>query len=214
MSRIIGLVQVKGGAGRSTIATNLAGELARTATTALLDCDMPQGTSASWAAIREKVRPSDRFIADTVKSHRELVEKVEKLRDKADYIILDGPPRIAEVARTILLLADVTLIPIGASAAEVWATNDMLELVNEAKKVRKVDARILWTRFRGYTRLAQELAEEADKVLKLPSMKAVLGYRVAYAEAIGQGLTAAELQDANAREEVVRLVVEVKRLLK
>lgn len=213
-AKLIGLAQVKGGAGRSTVATNLAGELSRTSKVVLLDCDMPQGTSASWAAIRAKARPSDRLMADTASSHRELVDKVERLKEQADYIILDAPPRIAELARAILLLADVALIPVGASAAEIWATSDMLELVNEARKVRKVDARVLWTRFRGYTRLAQELAEEADKVLKLPTIKAVLGYRVAYAEALGQGLTAAELQDANAREEVVRLVVETKRLLK
>lgn len=213
-ARIVGLVQVKGGAGRSTIATNLAGELSRTGLVALVDCDMPQGTSASWAAIRSKARPSDRLTAYTVKSHRELLEKIDQLRDQADYIILDGPPRIAELARAILLLADLTVVPVGASAAEIWATSDMLELVNEARKVRKVDVRVLWTRFRSYTRLAQELAEEADKALKLPTLKTILGYRVAFAEALGQGLTAGELQDANARQEVVSLVVEIKRLLK
>jgi chromosome partitioning protein len=43
MTRIIGLVQVKGGAGRSTVATNLAGELARVGKMALIDADMRQG---------------------------------------------------------------------------------------------------------------------------------------------------------------------------
>jgi len=214
MAHIIGLVQVKGGSGRSTIATNLAGELSRTGKVVLIDADMPQGTSASWAAIRSKARPNERFLADTATGHRELLQKVEALREKADYIVLDAPPRIAELTRSILLLSDLVLIPVGASAAEIWATGDMVELVNEAKKVGKVDARMLWTRFRSYTRLAQELEAEASKVLKLPQLKAILGYRVAYAEALGLGLTAAEMQDANARQEVVGMVVEVKRILK
>ena len=37
MTRIIGLVQVKGGAGRSTVRTNLAGELSKLGKTVLID---------------------------------------------------------------------------------------------------------------------------------------------------------------------------------
>ena len=45
MAQIIGIIQVKGGAGRSTIATNLAGMMAATGKrVALIDCDMPQAT--------------------------------------------------------------------------------------------------------------------------------------------------------------------------
>jgi chromosome partitioning protein len=54
MTKIIGLVQVKGGAGRSTVSTNLAGELSKLDKTVLIDCDMPQGTSASWFAVRQQ----------------------------------------------------------------------------------------------------------------------------------------------------------------
>jgi chromosome partitioning protein len=152
--------------------------------------------------------------ADTVSSHRDLVAKVDYLRSTADYIILDGPPRLAEMSRAIIALSDLCLVPVGASAAEVWATSDLLTLIDDARKVRKVDARLVWTRFRSYTRIAQELSEEADKALKLPALKAVLGYRVAYAEALGQGRTAAEMGDPEARSEVVGLVAEVRRIMR
>lgn len=214
MTRIVGLVQVKGGAGRSTVATNLAGELARVGKTVLIDADMPQGTSASWAALRMQANPEGRLLADTVPGHRELVAKVDALRGKVDYIVLDGPPRIAEMTRAILALSDLALIPIGASPAEVWATTDMVSQVQDVQRVHRLPVRILWTRFRAYTRLAQELATEADKALGLPPMKATLGYRVAYQEALGTGQTAAEMQDPNARAEVVALTVEVKRMLR
>ena len=52
MAKVIGVIQAKGGVGRSTIATNLAAFLAEEAPTCLIDCDLPQGTSASWGAIR------------------------------------------------------------------------------------------------------------------------------------------------------------------
>jgi chromosome partitioning protein len=47
MAKIIGMIQVKGGVGRSTVATNIAGVMALKNKTVLIDCDMPQGTSAS-----------------------------------------------------------------------------------------------------------------------------------------------------------------------
>lgn len=214
-AKVIGLIQVKGGAGRSTTATTIAGELARTSRVTLIDCDMPQGTSASWVALRQSQAPSGANLSgDTARDPKELLAKVEKARSQADYIVLDGPPRIAELARAILVLSDLALIPISASAAEVWATSDMLPLIEEAKSVRPVDARLLWTRFRPHTRLAQALSTEGVTELGLPVMKARIGYRVAYSEALGSGQTAAETGDPMARDEVVSLVVEIQRILK
>ena len=218
-TKTIGIIQVKGGAGRSTVATNLAGELSKFGKTVLIDCDMPQGTSASWFAVRQqadtKQKPlfSENLIADTATNHRELVAKVEQHQD-ADYIVLDGPPRIAELTRAILVLADLCLVPVGASAAEIWATSDLLALVGEANKVKPVMARMIWTRHRPYTKLAQELSELATKELGLVALSTSLGMRVAYMQALGEGLTVAELTEPTAKEEVRQLTNEIQNLLK
>ena len=45
-------------------------------------------------------------------------------------------------------------------------------------------------------------------------MRSILGYGVAYQEALGAGLTAAEAQDPIAHGEVVALAVEVKRMVR
>ena len=213
MTKVIGVIQVKGGAGRSTVSTNLAGELSKQGKTVLIDCDMPQGTSASWYAVRHQAGKAGALIADTATSYRELVSKVEQYAD-ADYIVLDGPPRIAELTRSTLVLADICLIPVGASAAEIWATGDILALIEEASKVRPVNARMVWTRYRPHTRLAQGLTELAKKELGLQALGTSLGMRVSYMEALGEGLTVAELSDASAKVEVKFLVNEVKQLLK
>ena len=213
MPKVIGVIQVKGGAGRSTVSTNLAGELSKQGKTVLIDCDMPQGTSASWYAVRHQAGKAGALIADTATSYRELVSKVEQYAD-ADYIVLDGPPRIAELTRSALVLADICLIPVGASAAEIWATGDILALIEEASKVRPVNARMVWTRYRTHTRLAQGLTELAKKELGLQALGTSLGMRVSYMEALGEGLTVAELADPSAKVEVKFLVNEVKQLLK
>lgn len=214
MAKIIGIVQVKGGAGRSTLATNLAGELSKQGRTVLIDGDMPQGTSASWYSIRQQAGKADNLTADTAANHGELIEKTEHYRQTADYIVLDGPPRIAEMTRAILVLSDLCLIPVGASVAEIWATTDVLTLLEEARKVRPVDARMVWTRHRPYTNLAKELAAQAQGELGLPILKTSMGMRVAYTEALGAGLTVAEIGDGTARMEIRFLVAEIRKALK
>lgn len=214
MSKIIGIVQVKGGAGRSTLATNLAGELSKQGRTVLIDCDMPQGTSASWYAVRQQIGKADNLKADTAKDHRELIEKVEQYRRQADYIVLDGPPRIAEMSRATLVLADLCLMPVGASVAEIWATSDVLTLIEEARQIKPVDARMVWTRHRPFTNLAKELSAQAEAELGLPILKTPMGMRVAYMEALGSGLTAAEVGDTLARMEIRFLVAEVIKILR
>jgi len=212
-AQTIGIIQVKGGAGRSTVSTNLAGELAKQGKTVLIDCDMPQGTSASWFAVRQHAGKAGNLIADTAIDHRELVTKVEQHQD-ADYIVLDGPPRIAEITRVILVLADLCIVPVGASVAEIWATNDLLALIEEAKKVKSITARMIWTRYRPHTRLAQDLTEMATRELGLVALSTSLGLRVAYMEALGEGLTVAEMSERSAKAEARQLTKEVQKLLR
>lgn len=214
MAKIIGIVQVKGGAGRSTVATNLAGELSKLGKTVLIDGDMPQGTSASWYAVRQQAGKAGGLVADTAADHRELIEKTQRYSEGADYVVLDGPPRIAEMTRAILMLADLCLVPVGTSVAEIWATADVLSIIEQAKKVREIDARMIWTRHRSFTNLAKELTEQATAELRLPILKSALGLRVAYAEALGAGLTVGELADQTAKAEIRFLVTEVGRIIR
>ena len=218
MAKIVGVVQVKGGTGRSTVATNLAGELAKIGRTVLIDGDMPQGTSASWYAIREQSGRAGgtdtNLVTDTAVDHRELIAKVKQHTTNVDYIVLDGPPRIAEMTRAIMVLADLCLVPVGASVAEIWATADVLAIIEQAKKVRTIDARMIWTRHRSFTNLAKELTAQATAELGLPILKTSLALRVAYPEALGAGLTVAELPDQNARIELRFLIAEIKRILR
>ena len=209
-TKIIGLIQIKGGAGRSTLATNLAGELAKKDQVLLIDCDMPQGTSASWAAMREAGDLTTTFAAD----HRELVAEIELHQDNYDFIVLDGAPRSNELTRAIMVLADLSLIPVGASAAEVWATSDMLPIIEAAREIKPdLLTRIVWTRYRGYTRTAKEISRAAGRELGLKALRNKIGFRVAYSDALARGLTAAETADKAARAEVEALTREVKKLV-
>jgi chromosome partitioning protein len=215
MADIIGVIQVKGGVGRSTIATNLAAIFSAAGPTTIIDCDLPQGTSASWYATRQAGTAPGNLTLAVARDHGELVEKAAELNDSQRYIIIDAPPRIAALTRAIVILSRISLIPLGASAAEIWSTADLLQTLDDARKYKAdVDARIVWNRFRAYTREAQELSEAVHREMKLKELDARLGFRVAYSEALARGLSVAEWPDKTAQEEMGALVDEVKGILK
>lgn len=215
MTQIIGIIQVKGGVGRSTIATNLAAVFSRNKPTALIDCDLPQGTSASWYAVRKSEVPPANLTLATVRDYRELVSHARELSHTHRYIIIDAPPRIAEMTRAIIIMSSLCLVPLGASAAEIWSTADLLQTIDAARKFRAdIDARIVWNRFRGNTREALDVSEAARSELGLKELTSRLGYRVAYSEALARGLSVDEWLDRNAHAEILALADEVQAILK
>ena len=216
MTQIVGVVQVKGGVGRSTIATNLAAIFSVKKPTALIDCDLPQGTSASWFAVRKlEHRSVGNLTLATVRDYRELVARARELATQHSYLIIDAPPRLAEMTRAIVIMSTLSLVPLGASAAEIWSTADLLTTIGAARQYRPdIDARIVWNRFRGYTREALEISDAARKELGLGELMTRLGYRVAYSEALARGLSADEWQDRSAHGEILALAAEVMAILK
>jgi chromosome partitioning protein len=215
MAQIVGIIQVKGGVGRSTIATNLAAVFSEDKSTALIDCDLPQGTSASWFAVRKSEMPPSNLTLSTARDYRELVAKAKELAKDHRYIIIDAPPRIAEMTRAIIIMSTLCLVPLGASAAEIWSTSDLLGTIKAARGYREdIDVRIVWNRFRAQTREAHDLSEAARRELGLKELETRLGYRVAYSEALARGLAVNEWLDKTAHTEMVDLADEVKRILK
>ena len=177
-TKVIAVAQVKGGSGRSTLATTLAGELSKRGDTVLIDCDMPQGTSASWYAMRLEAGRTGKLHLDTADSHLEAIQKTELNNGKTQFIVLDGPPRIAELTRAMVLLADLVLVPAGASMADLWATGDVLAMVTEAKAVKRIKARLVWTRHRGFTNQAKALTEQAKAELGIKPLDTAMGLRL------------------------------------
>ncbi len=210
MAHIVGIIQVKGGAGRSTIATNLAGMMASHKRVAMIDCDIPQASAASWASIRQ-----GNITTATAADHVQLIAKIEQLKGEHDLIVIDAPPRIAEITKIILMLSDLCLIPLGASAVEIWATADLLKTIEAAREIKSdIDTRIIWNRFRASTKSAQELSQAANEVLGIKELKTKLGYRVAYSEAMARGMTVLEWTDKTARDEMLALGKELEKILK
>ncbi|OYX08649.1 MAG: cobyrinic acid a,c-diamide synthase [Rhizobiales bacterium 32-66-8] len=120
--------------------------------------------------------------------HKELPD----LARETDHLIIDGPPRVAGIARSALLAADLVLIPAQPSPFDGWASSEMLRLLDEARIFRpELRARMLLNRCAARTVIARETAEAlADQ--DPPMLASRVGQRVAFADAARTGRLASE----------------------
>ncbi|WP_237154125.1 ParA family partition ATPase [Oryzibacter oryziterrae] len=210
---IVALLNQKGGVGKTTLALHLAGEWAgRGKRVTLIDAD-PQGSALDWSQQRARENGIRLFgvvglARDTL--HREAPE----LARDADFIVIDGPPRIAGLMRSALLAADVVLIPVQPSPFDGWASAEMLALVAEARIYRPaLAARFVLNRCGARTIIARETAETlADH--DPPVLVTTIGQRVVFADAAQSGRLASEIDpDSQAAREIAALAAEIGRLV-
>jgi len=209
---IVAFAGQKGGVGKSTTAVCLAvAALEGGARVLLVDAD-PQGTVRTWAEVAaERKRPAPTVVAMGASMHK--AGQLGHLAASYDLTFIDCPPRHGEVQRSALMVADVAVLPCGASAADAWALATSLEVINEARTMRdELVACVLITRKQGRTALGKN-ARHVLESAGLPVLQTEIGHRVAYQEALaaGQGITTYAPRDPGTRE-IFDLLEELGRL--
>ena len=133
VGKIAAVANLKGGTGKSTIAVNLACQLAAGgASVVLVDAD-EQGTASYWIGRGEY--PITLRTAAVEADARAWATQVAGL--DADFIVIDAPPQIGDATRAIIGVADLILIPALASTADIMATGKALALVRSAREERR-----------------------------------------------------------------------------
>jgi chromosome partitioning protein len=196
MAVVITVAQQKGGAGKTTLAANLAAALAGRRRVALLDID-PQHTLARWHALRAKQ------LSDV--SGWRLAGELNRLRKSHDVLIVDSPPQIDTDAKLAVRSADLVLIPLQPSPPDLWAAEGTLKLAAGEKR----PARLVLNRAPASGKLREqvqaEIARRGDLLLA-----ATLGNRTGFASAFAQGLGVTETAPkSTAAAELLALLAEI-----
>ena len=192
---IVALTNSKGGVGKSTIAVHLAAWLSEQGKrVALVDSDV-QGASSMW--LHEACPEMKLFRLQTPD---DVLDQMPAIQAEFEDVVIDGPAGLSELTRTILFVAEFTILPCGPSVLDLRAANDAIRIVRQVQGIRKGPPRavLVPNRIQIQYRLSQELLE-AVKGLEIPATEG-LRLRQAYADAVGQGTVVWRMQTQSARD--------------
>lgn len=206
---ILGVINQKGGVGKTSLSTNLAHVFAaQGARVLLVDAD-PQSKSATrWSSAREieQLFPVIGMAKPTL--HKDLPAVARNY----DITIIDGAPQLAEIGRSVILASDMIVIPVQPSPYDVWSAADTVALIREARVYNEnLKAVFAVNRKIANTAIGRDVTEALAQY-EIPTLKTHLVQRVVYAESAAQGLAVEEMEpDSQAAKEIRKVAAEIQK---
>jgi len=187
--RHVMVMNAKGGCGKSTLATNIAGYFARQGSkVALADYD-PQRTGLDWLESRPEELPKITGVAAFEDGLRSVPRDTEVL-------VIDAPARThgAEM-NELVRRAETIIVPVLASPIDMKAAAHFMAELKELGKVQREQARlaVVANRVRENTLVFEELDQYLSK-LKVPYLTA-LRQSTNYLRAYQRGMSVFDLPE-------------------
>lgn len=203
---ILALLNQKGGVGKTTLAIHIAATLAIKGRSVLLVDADPQGSALDWAATRQ----ADPLFSVVGLPKNNLHKEIPAHAAKYEDVIIDGPPRVNELARAAILASDMVLIPVQPSPYDVWAAKDIVDLLREAAVFKENQiCRFVINRKIVKTAIGRDVVAALGSY-SIPVLSSSIAQRVAFAESAGEGSTVVEADPAGqAADEINELVDEI-----
>lgn len=199
---------IKGGSGKTTIATNLAVIRSSEGKDVLLVDADDQETSTDFTILRNEVLEDGAGYTNIKLTGAAVRTEVLRLKDKYQDIIIDTGGRDTSSQRAALTVADVLLVPFVPRSFDVWTIEKVSKLVSEMKTVNsELKAFMFLNRADPRGQDNYDTAEVLKETEALVYLDTPLGARKSFSNAAAGGLSVSELkpQDPKAMTEILKL---------
>lgn len=205
---ILSVLNQKGGSGKTTLAAHLARAAQADGLRVLLvDADR-QGSLRDWHAAGDGIG-LDLVAADTTSA----LASLPSVAAGYDLVVIDGMPSASPTAAVAIKVSDGVLVPIQPSPLDLWAANDLLDMINERQTVTDGLPRVGIVISRAVTgsRLDAQMTD-ALAAFEVDVLESRTHQRVIYPSAMAQGKTALDAEpDGPASQEITAIWQEVRK---
>lgn len=198
---------IKGGTGKTTIATNLA--VIRSASgkkVLLVDADEQKSTSI-WANQRDVLEIKTKWSTISLVG-KALRSQIERMKVDYEDVIIDVGGRETTSLRAAISIADICLIPFKPRSLDIWTLSDVKSLIAEMKPANpniKVFAMINQADSKGSDNEGSiSILQECEEI---KCINLTIGSRKSFANAASDGLGVTEMKtiDKKAVQEIQEL---------
>lgn len=183
---VVAFINQKGGSGKSSSAVHFAVWLHREGhSVRVVDTDA-QLSAQQWLNSLSTDIP-----CITLDNPDDLLEQLSDLNAEQDYLVVDGPAKLSEITRAILLGTDLAVLPVQPTGLDLQSAYDAVRLIRQARKVRGKlphSALFLSRAIKG-TRLKGESLSALEQIEDMTILQTVIHQKQAIADAFGQGET-------------------------
>ena len=190
--RSVLVVNSKGGCGKTTIATNLAGAFCQNGMRATLADADPQKSSLQWVQRRPPELARIRAL--------DWSDGITKVKKSVDRLVIDAPAGVTPPEfKKLLRMADDVVLPILPSALDQIAAITFLGRIEMLKPIRKNRKRVavVANRVRAHTRAGRALSEFLESFNHPPVM--TLPDSVLYVDSANSGISIFDRRDRASR---------------
>ncbi len=219
MAKIIVITNQKGGCGKTTITINLGCGLAANKKKVLIIDGDKQSTASKWA---NNVEDGEEFpcTVTSLAGHQEKAHRtIQKFMSDYDYILIDCPPAVdAGFNKSALFIADLAIIPVSPSPADMYATIGIKSLIDDVQETRELKD-VAPLQVRMLANMCQSGVKMTNEVLDLlndfgyEKLKTSIHLRTVYRQSIISGKSVLDMKDEKANLEMTKLIKEVKLIL-
>jgi chromosome partitioning protein len=203
---------IKGGTGKTTLATNLAIMLSKANRDVLLVDADDQGTATLFTARRNEVLENHAGYSAIRLREMDVYQQVQNMKDRFSDIVIDTGGRDTKSQRSALVVSDIYVLPFRPRSFDIWTLYDSIDLIEECRIINpklKAIGVLNQADFKASSENEEtkKLFSEDEKIKKaLRLLDAPLSIRKAFATSAAGGLSVVEqkIKDPKAIAEMQR----------